>query len=223
MGRITSFVSLNAMGRRDVMTKNFSYTSVLLLTFILFSLSPAHAQPVNLLENPYADEFTDYWLNYDEATIEEYNGNPCFVVRNGGYFFQDVDVYDDDVGKYVVLTGLVSSERINADGSITGLPTLNGYMMDEENTDDFSYRDIHEYLSVSTRYNNKTLHVNEWIPIWRIYLVKNNTKGIRFFLKQAERRSVPHNGSAARFDDLGVYLFDSELEARAFVHELYFQ
>ena len=218
-----SFDSLNAMERRDVMIKNFSYISILFLACILFFSSPADAQPVNLLENPNADDYTDYWVYSDDATIEDYDGNPCFVVRYGSRFTQDIELYDDDIGKYALLTGLVSSEQINADGSITGLPYLYGYMMDEENTQDISGRDIHLYLSVpSWHYNISSRHVNEWIPIWRIYLVKSNTKKIRFFLDQAERLGVPHNGSAARFDDLGVYLFNSALQARAFVDDLYF-
>jgi hypothetical protein len=35
---------------------------------------------------------------------------------------------------------------------------------------------------------------------------------------QAERMGVPHNGSAARFDDLGVYFFSSVDEAESFVN-----
>ncbi len=210
------------MGRRDAMTKNFSSISILLSVFILFFSSPAHAQPVNLLENPYADDYTDYWRSSDGATIESCDGNPCFVVRYGSRFTQDIELYDDDAGKYALLTGLVSSERTNADGSITGLPYLYGYMMDEKNTQDISGRDIHLYLSVpSWNYNIPARPENEWLPIWRIYPVKNNIKKIRFFLDQAERLGVPHNGSAARFDDLGVYLFNSELQAQAFVDELY--
>jgi hypothetical protein len=35
-------------------------------------------------------------------------------------------------------------------------------------------------------------------------------------LNQALRRGVPHDGSAARFDDLGLYLFPTEEEAKTF-------
>ena len=58
---------------------------------------------------------------------------------------------------------------------------------------------------------------NEWVPAWGIFQVPSGTGAIRFFLDQAERKDVPQNGSAARFDDLGLYLFDTEKEASAFV------
>jgi len=37
-------------------------------------------------------------------------------------------------------------------------------------------------------------------------------------MKQAERKGLPHNGSAARFDDVGLYLFPTEQAARSFVN-----
>lgn len=40
---------------------------------------------------------------------------------------------------------------------------------------------------------------------------------IRFFLNQASRRGLPHNGSAARFDTVGLYLFPKKEDALAFV------
>ncbi|HEU4386217.1 MAG TPA: hypothetical protein VFV34_00370, partial [Blastocatellia bacterium] len=58
---------------------------------------------------------------------------------------------------------------------------------------------------------------NEWVPMWGIFRVPEGTVSIRVFLNQALRNGVPHNGSAARFDDLGLYLFLTEADAQAFV------
>jgi len=55
--------------------------------------------------------------------------------------------------------------------------------------------------------------------MWGIFKVPERTKRIRFFLSQASRRGVPHNGSAARFDNLGLYLFSTKQDAEAFVNE----
>jgi hypothetical protein len=57
---------------------------------------------------------------------------------------------------------------------------------------------------------------NEWGPMFGIFRVPQGSGTIRFFLNQAERRDMPQNGSAARFDDLGLYLFATEEDARAF-------
>jgi hypothetical protein len=58
---------------------------------------------------------------------------------------------------------------------------------------------------------------NEWVKAWGIFKVLDGTGAIRYFLNQAERKDLPQNGSAARFDDLGIYLFETEEEASAFV------
>jgi hypothetical protein len=45
------------------------------------------------------------------------------------------------------------------------------------------------------------------------------TTRMRLFLNQAERMGVPQNGSAARFDDLGLYLLPTMAEAMRFVQD----
>jgi hypothetical protein len=181
-----------------------------------------NAQPTNLIKNPFADDVSNHWFFSDNTVIEEIDGNPCFVMRYG--FVQSVEIPEDAIGKYVLLTGVVSSERINVDGSITGLPYLYGYMMDGYNNEAFNGSSIHSYLAVPSSLHYKSAKAeNKWVAIWNIYLVQKNTKYILFSLQQAERRGDPQNGSAARFDDLGLYLFSSGYEARAFVDELYFK
>src|SRR5215470_3690759 len=104
---------------------------VSLMLWIALSAIMAHAQTSNLLQNPNADEGANYWRTDGNATVEQTDdANWRFTVRNKGYFLQDVTLPDGSVGKYALLIGRVSSERINADGAITGLPYLYGYMME---------------------------------------------------------------------------------------------
>jgi hypothetical protein len=169
----------------------------------------------NLLKNPNADLQSQFWRSHGEATIETCaTGNPCFVVRNGGYFLQDVALPGGAVGQYALLVGRGASERINSDGAITGLPYLYGYMMPEVSPRGghiLDYLQGQNMLAVPTR-------ESEWVSMWGIFRVPEGTGAIRFFLNQALRNGVPHNGSAARFDDVGLYLFATEQEARAFVN-----
>jgi hypothetical protein len=53
--------------------------------------------------------------------------------------------------------------------------------------------------------------------MWGIFEVPAGTKRIRFFLNHALANGVPHDGSAARFDNLGLYLFNRKEEAQVFV------
>jgi hypothetical protein len=52
--------------------------------------------------------------------------------------------------------------------------------------------------------------------VWGVFQVPEDTGAIRLFMQQAEGRTA-QNGSSARFDEPGVFLFDTEEEARAFV------
>jgi hypothetical protein len=194
------------------MTKLLAGISLLLLFLAPVS---ATAQSTNLLQNPKADLDAQHWRAMGQATIEEFNGERCFVVRNGGYFLQDVMLSEGAEGQYAVLAGRGSSERINADGAITGLPYLYGYMMVSGEPNGgriLAYLQGQQMLSSA-----KT--ANEWVKMWGIFKVPVGTRTIRFFLNQALRRGMPHNGSAARFDDLGLYLFATREEAQAFIDQ----
>jgi len=184
---------------------------------ILFLTIVANAAFVNgqtnLLKNPNADLQSQFWRGQGEATIETCaTGNPCFVVRNGGYFLQDVSLTNDAVGQYALFVARGASGRINPDGAITGLPQIYGYMMEAGmNGRILAYLQGQNMLAAPS-------HENEWVTMSGIFPVPKGTKTIRFFLKQALRNGVPHNGSAARFDDVGLYLFATEEDARSFAN-----
>lgn len=186
-------------------------SAVLLLT-ILGLISLCHAQQsINLLRNPEADAQAAFWRISGDASIEYTTENgSCFLVRNGGSFSQDVELPPEAVGQYAVFIGRGSSERINPDGAITGLPYLYGYMMGPDRGEVVAYLQAQQMLG-------RSVVKDAWVQMWGIFKVPEGTTAIRFFLKQALRNGVPHNGSAARFDDLGLYLFGTRAEAEAFV------
>jgi hypothetical protein len=199
--------------RRFVMVKQILNSAALLLCFLLATVL-TNAQSTNLLQNPNAEQDTQYWKANGQATVEMLNdNNPCFVVRNSGYFYQDVIVPHDAVGQYAVLIGRGSSERINSDGAITGLPYLYGYMMER---DDPNGGRVLDYLQGQNMLGSAKSR-DEWVVMWGIFRVPEGTKKIRFFMNQAERGGVAQNGSAARFDNVGLYLFSKKEDAQAFV------
>ena len=186
---------------------------VLPLLWVLLGVTIAGAQPANLLQNPSADLNAQHWRATGQASVEEVNGNRGFVVRNGGSFHQDVTLPAGAAGQYIVLIGRGSSERINPDGAITGLPYLYGYMLAPE---DATGGRILAYLQGQRMLGSAT-RKDEWVQMWGVFRVPEGAGRVRFFLRQAERRGVEHNGSAARFDDLGLYTFPTEEAAKAFV------
>ena len=185
-----------------------------LLLWVLLTTALANAQSNNLLQDPSANDGANHWRAFGAATVEQtLESNPYFTVRNKGYFLQDVNLPEGSVGKYVLLIGRVSSERINDDRAITGLPYLYGYMMEGANPRGgriLSYLQGQQMICGSRK-------ENEWVTAWGIFQVLDGVGAIRYFLNQAEQKDIPQNGSAARFDDLGIYLFDTEEDASAFV------
>ena len=57
---------------------------------------------------------------------------------------------------------------------------------------------------------------NEWVNMWGIFEVPDGTTTVRFFLMYAGTPNLPHNGTAARFASLGLFLFSRKEDAAAF-------
>lgn len=190
--------------------------AVWLTLFLLLINAPANAQSQNLLQNPDAELGEHSWRAFGDVAIESAGGNdPHFVIRKGGRFVQDVELPKNAAGQYLVLIGRGASERINPDGAITGLPALYGYMMQPPALD---RKEILEYMQ-GQRMLARTNTPDDWVNMWGVFKVAEGTTTIRFFLNQAERAGVPHNGSAARFDNLGLYLFPTKEAAEHFVSQ----
>ncbi|MCU0286648.1 MAG: hypothetical protein MUF15_09635, partial [Acidobacteria bacterium] len=164
----------------------------------------------NLIKNPYGTQNLQYWQTKGDAFIElDEDANPYFVVRYNGVIRQDVPV-PGAAGRWALLIAWSASERINQDDDQTGLPYIYGVMMSRKEKNR-----SHAYLQ-----GQKMLHSlrkpNEWGLIWGIFQVPEDTGAIQFFMQQADGRSA-QNGSAARFDEPGIFLFDTQEEAQDFV------
>jgi len=168
---------------------------------------------VNLIKYPDARQFTRHWNTKGEVALEadtQEADNYNFVIRYSGMVWQDVHINAD--GRYALLISWASTERVNPEGDQTGLPYLYGYMLNKSDRDK-----INQYLQ-GEQMMLKTDTVNEWKIIYGIFQVPPETGGIRLFLQQADGR-LPQNGSAARFDEPGIFLFDTQAQAEAFAEK----
>ena len=124
------------MNRHGTVERRQMVSKLTILIFLLISTFTVHSQ-TNLLLNPNADSDSKHWRTSGKVTIEEFDGNAVFVVRSDvdvkSQLVQEVDLTETDIGKYALFIGRGSSERINSDGSITGLPYLYGYMIGSKN------------------------------------------------------------------------------------------
>jgi len=113
---------------------------------------------------------------------------------NTGGFSQDVKLTPSDVGKFALLIGFVSSERINPDGAITGLPYLHGYMMESINSRGGT---INAYLQ-GQQMLARPFKNDQWVTMFGVFPVPKGTVAIKFFLNQAERSTLKTRTSAFR-------------------------
>jgi WD40 repeat protein len=165
---------------------------------------------LNLINYPDARRFTRHWNTKGEVSLEadaEEEDNYNFVVRYKGMVWQDARINAE--GRYALLISWASSERVNPDGDQTGLPYLYGYMLNKSDRNR-----INQYLQ-GQHMLLKTDVANEWEIIYGIFQVPPETGAIRLFLQQADGR-LPQNGSAARFDEPGIFLFDTREQAETF-------
>lgn len=164
----------------------------------------------NLLGNPNASQHDQFWKTKGEVSIEaRAPGDPCFVIRYAAMFWQDAPI-PESTDRFALLIGRVSSERINPDEGITGLPYLYGYFVNSK--DDHRFNGYLQGDSMRCAAKQK----DEWAPVYGVFKIPPETGAIRFFLQQASGRDA-QTGSAARFDDLGIFLFDTEADATSFV------
>lgn len=166
----------------------------------------------NLIKYPDAGRFNKSWNTKGEVSVEmeqtEDGDNYLFAIRYCGMIWQDA-VLKETAGRYALLIAWASSERINADREQTGLPYLYGYMLNKKD-----HNKIDAYLKGQQMLLSGTTP-DEWEVIYGIFEIPPETGAIRFFMQQADGRE-PQNGSAARFDQPGLFLFNSIDEAREF-------
>jgi hypothetical protein len=167
----------------------------------------------NLLQDPDARGGGTAWKFSGDAGVERTGSGSCFVVRNSGSITQDVVLPQNPTGKYLLIFGWLSSERINPDAANTGLPAFSGYLMAPRGGEINVYLQGQQLRCSATKPNTRA-------PAFGVFQVVPNSGRVRLFLGQSQNARVPQNGSAARFEDPGLYLFDTEEEAKIYLDHI---
>jgi hypothetical protein len=170
------------------------------------------APGANMLVNGDAAGGTGGWITNGSAKTERIAGVTCFVVRSKGSFQQEVRLPPESIGMYAVVVGKGESDRVNEDGSITGLPYLYGMVVAADRTRFLAYWQGQNLLG-------RPRKPGEWVTMSGIFNVPYGAASVSIQLRQAERKDSPQNGSAARFSDVRLVLFQTEAAARAYVEE----
>ncbi len=169
------------------------------------------SQPQNLVQNPGASEDYRDWQARNDATIEPCDGDPCFVVRHFGIFGQRVELPPGSVGQFLVMIGAGTAERVLPNKVITGLPSLYGQISADDGRRVIGYLQSENTLGWVPK-------PSVWVKMWGIFRIPVDAKSVSLTINQASSAKVPHDGSASRFDDIGLFILPTELEARNFVN-----
>ena len=203
-------------GRRTVERRELVGLAVLLIA--THAVSPVRGQtaPPNLLVDGVGP---GAWEPRDDAKPEQFLGHACLAVRSPGSFTQPVVLSAAAAGTYAILAGLGQSDRINTDGSITGMPYLSATVWTG---------DSKRVLAYWQGANSLVKHVppamlarpelpTDWVKMYGLFEVPKGAALIRVQLSQGERRGSPPDGSVARFRDIRLHLFPTERAARTFL------
>ena len=167
----------------------------------------------NLVANPAANQGLGSWTADGDVTVErEEGGNFVYTIRYSGTLSQDVPL-GDVAGRAVLIVGRTASERIEEDGDQTGLPFLYGEVLGGPGGQR-AYLQLRESsLTHSER------EVGVWGAVWSVFEAPPEADFVRLVLGQSDGNRA-QNGSAAWFDDIGVFVFDTRAEALDFVRRL---
>ncbi|MDX1565309.1 MAG: WD40 repeat domain-containing protein, partial [Phycisphaeraceae bacterium] len=161
----------------------------------------------NLLLNPAADQKHHFWKRRGLAyVLEQTRGNRCFGIRAGGSFWQDVKL-QDAAGKRLLIIGRLSAEKITPD-TRHGLPYLFGtFHGGPQGEKQANLIDAKHMFCTAKR-------PKQWTVAWGAFEIPEGVDRVRVYLNQAVVQGEARYG--AYFDDVGVYLFETDQQAADF-------
>ena len=119
------------------------------------------------------------------------------------------------------IAGLGQSDRVNTDGSITGMPYLYASVWAGDTKRVLAYWQGANSLmkpQVAPAMLARPESPTDWVKMYGLFEVPKGAALIRVQLSQGNRRGSPPDGSVARFRDVRLHLFPTEREARTFVN-----
>ncbi|HEX5217412.1 MAG TPA: hypothetical protein VFV98_18255 [Vicinamibacterales bacterium] len=176
---------------------------------LTFTRRIASAKPgENLVANGDASRGRAHWSFVGKGSVDVRDGNPCFVLSNLSLVLQTVLLPENAPGQYLVAIGAGANQRIGP--SITGKANLYGILAPADGSKYLGYMQGQQMLADSPE-------PNRWVKMSGIYPVPPSTAYVGFRLGQGSARGVEPDGSKSCFDDVGLYLFPTEADARSFV------
>lgn len=167
---------------------------------------PRQGDAINLLKNGDASRGFDGWTAGGSAIVEVKGQATWFALRDGARLQQEIPLTASAAGQFLVIVAHGSSERVNEDRAITGLPYLYGTVLSASRHRILAYLQGQQMLGQATA-------PNAWVTMYGVFRLPEGGDSVVIQLRQAERAGMPQNGSVARFDDVAAYLTASAADA----------
>jgi hypothetical protein len=176
----------------------------------LLMLGSASAQPSNLVRNENGDEGLQFWRVFGNASVADCTTGKCFAINQDAFVYQDVNVSDSATGMFALLIDLTSIEQ--ATPKPLGRPHLHGYFLTGG-----ELRSATLLANLSGQEMENRLDANgEWVKQSGVFRVPAKTGRIRIFLGSGCGKTEPSINCVSHFRKAGIFLFDTEDEAKAF-------
>lgn len=191
--------------------------NILRLTIFLCWLAlgvSASAQTNNLLKNANSDEGLQFWHVSGNTTIADcLSAGKCFSSSQDAFVYQDVEVADSTSPTFAVLIAFSTIEEPNVEAKQLGHPYLYGYFMNSTNL---------RTAKITTHLNGQEMASTppasgQWVRQYGIFKVTEGTRSIRIFLRSGCPKTSSSAVCTSHFRRPGIFLFNSEEEANAFV------
>jgi hypothetical protein len=164
----------------------------------------------NLVANHSAVDGRAVWWFSGNARIDDCDGDPCFALQQGDSIRQTVVLPHDVGGRYVVLIGSAQVEKLSAAGDITGQPYLYALVGSTDPGRISAHLQGQQLRGQPTR-------ALQWVTMSGVFRMPDDAYLLTFELKRAAKVGGSEPGGVARYDNLGVYAFETEEQARAFI------
>jgi len=180
--------------------------------FILcLAVIAVRAQSTNLLTNPDGAAGLQSWRVFGNASVADCAGfGKCFSINQDAFIFQDVTLPENSTGMYALFIDFASIEQA---GEHMGQPYLFGYLMNAGATMDgivlarLSGQEMAKPITRSC----------EWSMQFGIFKVIEKTARMRLFLRSGCPKTSASTECVSRFRRPGIFLFNTEDDARSFV------
>jgi len=158
--------------------------------------------PVNLIEDPKADNGGVGWHFSSPDAYISGTGDPAFTVRNDASIQQTVDLRDTP-GSFIVLMAFSATETI----SPSGMGRVHGQVLDV-NDPLLIIADL-----VSPDLESHSVTPNQWVVLADCFPMPPGAGLVEIFLENTEDPLVPFDGSNTWFDDIELWVMETEQDA----------